>query len=291
MAATAAAANASSTLLTPVAGLPTFADVFGSAGTRLVEYEMDDGTRYECGHGTINLATLTLTRDNPLNTFDASAAAGARYSASSPARINSFASGVTVRCAPLATSFQGGDIFSMGPGIGNGYVNLQTDVNYTAQLEGWRNFLAYLWTGSRPIKSVSIFIRSTMATGKMRVGLMEVSPSGVMTLIREFTENSQFDLTLSGPQTISNFSPLLVPPGPYVLQFVPYDTSGSGRPGLAGSQNHFSDRCGLFGRTGEGRVNNNMISDAGANTLATSKSIASAINTNYSYTPLFTFGI
>lgn len=288
MAATAAAANTNPMTLAAVANLPTWADVFGTSGSRLVEYEIDDGAgHYECGYGTINLATSTLSRDYPTATFDSSAAP--KYNGSNPVRLASFGAAVTVRCAPQAASVGGHENFSAGVGLGNGYLQAQTNVANSTTLQGWRNFMAFLWTGSRPIKAASINVRTAGTSGKLRVGLMEIGASGKLTLLREFTENSQFDLTLSGPQTLSDFAPLWVPPGPYVLQFAPYNTGGT--INLTAAPVNFADRCGMFGRTSDGRVNNNLLSSPGATTLTTSLDISSGIVTNYEQAPLFFLGM
>jgi hypothetical protein len=290
MTATQVSANTNPTALAAVSNLPTWSDVFGSVGSRLVEYEMDDGAgHFECGYGSVNLATGVLSRDYPMATFDAGATP--KYNASTPARLTTFSAGATVRCAPLASSVGGGESFHRtgAGGIGNGYLTSQTDVVYTTGLQGWRSYIGFLWTGTRPITSASIYVRNAATAGKLRVGLMEVSAPGVFNLVKEFTENSLFDLTLTGQQTISNFSRLSLPPGPYVLQFVQVGVSGN--PQLAASPNNVSDRNSIFGRSGDGRVLNGALTDAGATTLATSFSgNPNGGFSTYSMCPLFVFG-
>jgi hypothetical protein len=291
MTATQTAANANPTALSAVAGLPTYADVFGATGTRLVEYEMDDGAgRFECGYGQIDLATMSLSRDYPIATFDAGATP--KYVSGNVPRLTNFGAAVTVRCSPLASAVGGGELHpsaSFFSGIGNGYFNNQGDGFYSTGFQGWRNFFAFLWTGSRPIKSISINVRSAATAGILRVGLMEIVAPTSFRLIQEFTINSQFNAALSGIQTINNFPPLAVPQGPYVLQAV---TSGiSGSFAVSACSGHMSDRMSVFGKQSDGRPINCIIDSAGASTLAASLTgTGNGGAANYANPPQFLFG-
>jgi hypothetical protein len=276
MAATAVAANANPTVISSVTNYPAFSDAFGTSGSRMVEYEMDDGAgHFEIGYGVLNLATSSLSRDFPIATFDA--AATPKYVATGAVVLTTFSAAVNVRCAPHATGAIAATPWSQGMsgnlvGLGNGYYtdNL-TNVDQTlVTLQGWRAYYSYLWTGSRPITSCSIAVKSAGTVG-FRVGIMERTGSGSFALLREFTASSPFDGTVTGVQTRvapTDFAPLYLPPGPYLVQIVP-SASGS-NPTLRGcSANAFVCDGSILGRGTTFGPMVSFLDSAGASTLAT----------------------
>lgn len=291
MSTTAAAANANPTTITAVTNFPTFADLFGSTGSRMVEYELDNGAgKFESGIGTLNLATLSLSRDYPSATYDSGATP--KYVSTTVVPLTSFSGTVNVICSPLATSSASAENFHIAGtyGLGNGYCRTQADVTYSTGLQGWRNYQTFLWNGSRPIKSLTINVNAAGTAGTLRVGIMEITGPNSYNLIQEFTTTTQFSLTATGTQTISNFPPLYLPPGPYIIQFLP--VSGAGSISLKASINNFSEGAGPFGRASDLRVHNTILDSAGASTLATTFSgTGNGGYSDYQNLPCFVFGM
>lgn len=307
MSATAAQANSATTAMTAITNFPTYSDWFGTSGTLYdAAYILDDGAgHYEEGACDIDLSTLTISARRPMSTYDVGATPkGVKAGA---VRLTSFTGTVTVRCGPAARMLAGGESRWMksttagnGGAVGNGYCISRADVTEVTNLQGWRNFTPFLWTGERPIVACNLVVTraavfSAGGTYNTRVGMMEIRPDGSLALVQEFTSTTQFDLTSAVVQTISNFSPLWLPQGPYVLQFVAYSTgSVTTQPQVAGTGSYWADRCSVFPRHSTGRAVNNFLDSAGATTLATTYTATSQYGGG-SFTPItvpdFTFAM
>lgn len=237
MAATAASANANPTTLSAVSNFPAYSDVFGTTGSLCVSYELDDGAgHFEVGHGMLNLATNSLSRDTVLATYDTGATP--KYVNVGAVRLASFSAAVNVRCTPHATDYAASNPWTVAlsgntKGVGNGLFvdNLSNVDARSISLEGWGAYYPFLWTGSRPITSCSVYVKTVGGAGTtFRIGLMERRPDGSLALLREFTATSQFSGTVTGMQTRvapTDFAALAIPPGLYVLQVSPA-VSGTG---------------------------------------------------------------
>jgi hypothetical protein len=236
---TVSAGGAGALTLAAVANTPSYANVFGSTGSRLVEYVATEGNTMECGLGTLALATGVLTRTQIESTWTGSVYATNASLGASPAALT-FTTAATVICAPSAQSFvraaSFNGAFGNGPvGLGNGYatVNMSNPAeNGQTRLDGWRIYFPFLWTGSRPIVSMTLNI-NLAGTGTLLVGLMEMRGNSTLSLIADFTASSPIDATVLGNATRSvasgHFAPVYAPAGPYVVQLVP---TGGTTPGV-----------------------------------------------------------
>jgi hypothetical protein len=222
MSATSASANSNPTTLSAVTNYPTFADVLGSSGTIMVEYDFDDGNGHkELGQGVLNLSTLSLTR-TALVTYDTGATP--KYVAVAPSALTSFSGTVTVKCALAAENFSSApSLFLVGgsapgvPGVGNGFFSSSGSAAAVFTMSAATCYVVpFKWRLRLPIKRASMQV-STAGTSPCPIRMAIYIPQPNQTtadLLIEFTASTQFDGTVVSAQSLTaptNFSAVNVP--------------------------------------------------------------------------------
>jgi len=219
--------------LTAVSGWPTYADVFGATGTRMVEYVVQDaaGLPIEGGVGEINLATMVLSRVLVQWTWN-----GTTYDNTAPTAL-SLASGTKqVICGPTVES---GGIYaaSTTPGDNLGVV-VQTIYQAGTASSQTHQRLSFFWTPIRrtgQISKISLRTNSgyTGGTSSIKAGLYDIDEAGKpFNLLIDF--GSLGSLTSGSTLTSSALAtPVTMPPGDmYAIALLPEFTGGSGTPSI-----------------------------------------------------------
>lgn len=226
MSATAASANTNPALLAAVTNYPSFTDVFGTTGTQLVDYELDDGAgHFEHGIGVLTLSTLSLARTYPTFTYDSGATP--KYKKTAVAPLVTFSAAVNVRCSPSTGVMQ--PTMSMASNIaGDGISALGGD----AQLAGYSTsgigaagyifFAPFTWRGGLSVKRASVYCSGSGTGGSALVGIYALTAPGTLILIQDLTNAgaSAFSLATTGIKSNTSaggaFSEFWLPPGEYV---------------------------------------------------------------------------
>ena len=222
MSATSASANTNPTTLTAVTNYPTFADVLGTSGTIMVEYDLDDGAGHkELGQGVLDLSTLSLTRA-PLATYDSGATP--KYVDVAPSALTSFSATVTVKCALAAENFSSTpSLFLVGgsapgiPGVGNGFFASNAASGLTFTLAANTCYVVpFKWRMRLPIKRASMQVHTAGTSPcPIRMAIYIPQPNQMTAdLLVEFTATTQFDGAIASAQSLTaptNFSAVNVP--------------------------------------------------------------------------------
>jgi hypothetical protein len=167
--------------LAPVAGKPSYANVFGSTGTRWVEYTVTDGDKMEGGFGALDLATMVLTRSKVVWTWD-----GTNYS-TTPAGPLTISSTASVICAANADSALPGHFgrasVSGGWGVNGGpipWANWIMTGNFRAPSTPAANvvyFTPVLWAARVPVSKFWVQVNTAFTAGvRFRYALYEFNP-------------------------------------------------------------------------------------------------------------------
>lgn len=219
--------------LTSVSGWPSYDDVFGTSGTRFVDYTILDsaGVPIEGGVGNIALSTMVLTRTYPAWTWN-----GTTYDATDPSAL-SLASGTkTVICsawtglglAPFIPA-------TVGDNKGHGVLSSHTITSFSLTHQRKVSFPVYIQV-LRPISYVTMRINSgyTGGTSSLGVALYEIGSDGFPG-VRLANFGNLGSLTGSTVVTSSALgTPIWVPEGHYIVDILPQFSGGSGTPNLAG---------------------------------------------------------
>lgn len=218
--------------LTGVSGWPSYDDVFGTTGIRLVDYTILDsaGVPIEGGVGAVDLATMVLTRTLPCFTWT-----GSVYDDTSPAAL-SLASGTkSVICAALS---QTGGIFGLLSSIGD-------NLGLTASLPmaGAFNYafvhqrLEMSWFPLRKatqISQVSMRLNGAYSggTSSLRVGLYEINTSGLpQALLADFGSLGSLSAGVLTSSALA--TPVTLPPSEmYALGVLAQFAGGTGTPAV-----------------------------------------------------------
>lgn len=277
MAATQAEANTNPTTLTAVSGYASFADVFGTSGTRLVNYTLTDGAgNWETGKGVLTLSTLSLDRTWIQATFT-----GTTYVSEGAVALTTFTAAVTVECSPAADDLLPGSMASLSlstvGGLGNGFCEQSVTGPGTMTVQGWQSYYPFRWTGRRPITSCSINVVTAGTAGVLLVGLMELQSGGVGNLVFNATSVNGFNPTVTGIQTLvspTDFVETRLDPGDYLLQIV---NNSSTNPQVSACGTRLSLSAGFLGRNSSWDLVTNFQNNVGATTLAQTFSGAPAV--------------
>lgn len=216
--------------LTGVSGWPGYDDVFGTSGTRLVDYTILDsaGVPIEGGVGAVDLATMVLTRTLPYFTWT-----GSVYDDTSPAALGLASGTKGVICAALS---QTGGIFGLLSSIGD-------NLGLTASLPmaGTFNYgfthqrLEMSWCPLRKatqISQVSMRLNGAYSggTSSLRVGLYEINTSGLpQALLADFGNLGSLSAGVLTSSALG--TPVTLPPSDmYALGVLAQFTGGTGTP-------------------------------------------------------------
>lgn len=210
---TVSAGGSGALTLAAVTGKPTYASVFGTGGARLVEYTILDGNAMEGGVGSVNLATLVLTRMKPTWTWD-----GTTYS-DHPAAALTVSAGATVICAPMANSFGALTATAMGyyaspfgTYSGSGTITLSAN-----QIHYW----PVLMPAAKSLTGFQIGVTTAVASTSIRIGVYEWGLTGWpgALLFEPSGTGYPFDSATTGAKTVTPgagmTSELFLPPGLY----------------------------------------------------------------------------
>lgn len=232
--------------LVAVSGKPTYANVFGSTGTRVVSYTILDASDVpiEGGKGTVTLSTLSLARGEVQFTWD-----GTDYKVHGAASALSLASGTKkVISSAMADDFLPAlhVAGTMGDNIGVApFCAVQNTVNY-GTANGRVEYVPILIPMGRRVSRVSVRVGTgyTGGTSSCRVALYDLGSDG-----RPAARIADFgDLGAITAATLTSSAlgtPVYVPAGWYVVAILPQYTGGSGTPVFTAWNAPFT--CGPFG--------------------------------------------
>jgi hypothetical protein len=226
--------------LTSVSGWPSYDDVFGVTGTRMVDYVVQDSANIpiEGGVGELALSTMVLTRVRVQWTWD-----GTTYDATAPSAV-SLASGTKqVICTPTAEI---GGVYSIPASPSDGLGIATQVVTLTgAAMTLVHERSAFFWAPIRKtgqISTVSLRIAGgyTGGASSIKVGLYDLDETAKpFNLLADFgnlgalAANSNLTSAALG-------TPISVPPGDmYAIAVLPEFSGGSGTPTLATSGGSF----------------------------------------------------
>ena len=220
--------------LTSVSGWPSYDDVFGTSGTRFVDYTILDssGVPIEGGVGSIALSTMVLTRTYPAWTWN-----GTTYDATDPSAL-SLASGTkTVICSawtglglvPFVPSTLGDNkghgVSGVHAGLGGFSLTNQRKFSVPVKIEMLR-----------PITYATMRVTTgyTGGTSSLNVGLYEIGSNGLPG-VRLADFGNLGSLTANTTVTSAALgTPIWLPPGFYMLDILAQYSGGSGSPVLNG---------------------------------------------------------
>jgi hypothetical protein len=219
--------------LTSVSGWPSYDDVFGATGTRMVEYVVQDsaGLPLEGGVGELALSTMVLSRSKVLWTWD-----GTTYDATAPSAL-SLASGTKqVICGPTVET---GGIYaaSTTPGDDLGITTGMAVFAGTTTFFPTHQTCLFFWAPIRnagQISTVSLRVQGgyTGGASSVNVGLYDIDEAGKpFNLLADFGNLGTFS---TGTKTSAALgTPISVPPGHmYAMAVLPQFSGGSGTPAL-----------------------------------------------------------
>ena len=198
---------------------PSWRDVFGSSGERLVSYalrSLESGQR-EGGVGICNLGSHTLARIKPMVTWS-----GSEYSRA-PAGPLAIADNVVVMCAPLAENWPLATAFMVQSGGAACF--LASSVNLgVLQLTSQREYyVPMLWTGAGRINQWGVRVSSAVAGTAVKAAVYQVNTDGGPGP-QLFAFDNIAPPTATGFRTIVQSAGVAVPPGWLYLGLV---TSGT----------------------------------------------------------------
>jgi len=218
--------------LTAVSGWPSYASAFGSSGTRMVDYIIQDatGAPLEGGVGELALSTLVLTRVRVEWTWN-----GTTYDNTAPAAV-SLASGTKqVICGPTA-EIGGVYAASTSPGDNLGVLTLAANSG-TSTLTLVHQRCNFFWAPIKrtgQIRTVSLRIGTgyTGGTSSIKVGLYDIDEVGKpFNLLANF--GSLGSIVAGNMTSAALGTPVNVPPGDmYAIGVLSEFTGGSGTPTL-----------------------------------------------------------
>jgi hypothetical protein len=204
--------------LAAVTGKPTYASVFGSTGSRLVEYTVLDSANVpvEGGMGVVNLSTLVLTRTRAEWTWS-----GTTYNAN-PSGPSAIASGSQVICAPQA----GMDLLTIPGRPTATFSGIHQPANfvsggnwgYSGNLaSNYVFFTPYLWAVRKPVSTFYMHTHTLGASGcRTRYALYEMLPTTGLPgrLVLEGAAEDTTDAS-NGAREVSFGATVVLPPGWY----------------------------------------------------------------------------
>jgi len=216
--------------LAAVTGYPQPTDVFGTSGTKFVEYEICEYTdstfatlsKYEAGYGSLNLATNVLTRTAILKTWN-----GTTYDAKSPTALTfgNTAANIQILLTATTANTRSGLMSTLSLTGANSDIwqPFNTRVTYDSgastftMTSGSRLYIPIEYIYTRPISQVAVEVTTGVASGAVRMGLYDVDPStgGPANLITEFTSSVQIDASATGFRSVTMGTPFWTPPGMY----------------------------------------------------------------------------
>lgn len=220
--------------LTRDGSYPMLTDVFGTSGTLIVEYEADDGSKFESGIGSLALSTNVLTRSTVRETFDS---AGPTYNAANPTAL-SLAGSAKVRVTPLANSFVptvhaanstdcDNGVFAAGNMVDGAFTTFTfaTSTIY---------YVPFLWNRTFPIGKAGVYVNTTQAAQTCRAALYRLGTDGrpdqLVADFDTFSTASNVMVTKSAASFASPTSAFYLPAGWYMAAF-----AASAAAGLAGA--------------------------------------------------------
>jgi hypothetical protein len=219
--------------LTSVSGWPSYDDVFGATGTRMVEYVVQDsaGLPLEGGVGELALSTMVLSRSKVQWTWD-----GTTYDATAPSAL-SLASGThQVICGPTVET---GGIYAASTTPGDNF-GITTGMAVFGGPGGYffvHQRCEFFWAPIRnagQISTVSLRLPLGYSGGasSLNVGLYDIDEAGKpFNLIADF---GNLGALSTGNKTSGALgTPISVPPGNmYAMAVLPQFSGGSGSPAL-----------------------------------------------------------
>jgi hypothetical protein len=206
--------------LSDVSNRPNFDDVFGSSGTRLVSYAINEDAngKYEWGIGTLTLSTLSLARTKIKATFT-----GGTYDNTNPSAVSFGTSGVTIWCAPLADDFVPSIPFvtvaspADDMGIPSAHLWVNSNLAVTLNLE---YYVPFLWLGQGDVVQAAIRVTTGVASSNGKVALYEMLSTGLPGVqLADFGVLSTVT-SASNVATTASPLPLNLPVGWYYAGFV-----------------------------------------------------------------------
>lgn len=219
--------------LASVTGYPQPTDVWGTSGTRFIEYEICEYTdstfatlsKYERGIGSLVLSTNVLTRTQILATWTSggsynqiNATALTFGNTAANIQILTGASTATQKMA-LPSTFSVTSSNSDGWQPFNTRMTYDTNVGTYTVTNGQREYIPVEFVYGRPISQVAVDVTSASASTNLRMSLyeMDVSTGGPANLITEFTSATQITTTSTGYRSVTMGSPVSIPPGFYYI--------------------------------------------------------------------------
>jgi hypothetical protein len=212
--------------LASLSGWPTYASAFGSSGTRFVAYSVSEYTnsslnvlsKYESGIGTIDLATLILTRTDIAVTWD-----GTTYDTSTPAAVSfgTTAANVLVTCDPgagLVPDVAPWVVTSVGDGLG-----LIPASNVTASTQALtanvETYVPFWYAGNPDIAQIGVSVTTAVASTHVKAGLFDMGQDGLPnTRFYDLNSASPWDTSTTGSKTVSGT--FYIPPGWYYFGLI-----------------------------------------------------------------------
>jgi hypothetical protein len=227
---TSSTGGSSTVTLSSVTGFPQPSDVFGTSGTRLVNYTISEYTdstfstlsKFERGVGSLVLSTGVLTR----SVIGATWTSGGSYNVANPTALSFGSTAANIQILLTATA---NTQRPAQPSIQNAFgdtrwqpINTRCQADSNAGALTLTNGTEYLipieFSFARPITSIGVEV-TTAAAGSARVALYEWDTDGLGgNLITEFTSAAQIDLsTTTGVKSVTPASPIWIPPGWYYV--------------------------------------------------------------------------
>jgi hypothetical protein len=211
--------------LAAVSGSPQYTDVFGTSGSRFVEYtaiQWTDSTRSviakaQGGVGSLNLATNVLTQTNIMWAWD-----GTTYDPTSPTEVTFTAGSSTTRvyCSMGAGIALGGMPFTAtaSPSEDLGMLSMHyasTFVSSAAMVVDQEKYLPHWWHGTKEIVQCGIRVQTNVASGACKHAIYECGSDGLPgKKIADIAVGTPYDCSTTGNKTAS-VSGLWLPPGWY----------------------------------------------------------------------------
>ena len=212
--------------LASVSGWPQPSSVFGTSGTRMVQYEICEYTdatfatlaNYERGVGSLVLSTGVLTR-NPAATWNAttytSTGATALSIGATAANVQILLSANTVTQAPALPTMQS-TLFGTGLSPFNTRQTADSAGGTAALTANTNYYIPVQFAFGKPLTAVAVEVTTLVAATNVRIAVYDWGTDGLpQNLVHEFTSGTQVDSSSTGVKTITGN--WFIPPGWYWL--------------------------------------------------------------------------
>lgn len=212
--------------LAAITGWPQVTSAFGSSGTRLVSYVINEYTdstkavlaKSEAGRGSIVLSTNVLTRSVVRSTWG-----GTTYNAANPtalsfgntaANIDIILTDASYGQCPNVPAIRGSnwELFDTRS-------QYDTNISTFTMVAGTKYYTPCEFRFGKAITAIAIEATSIATTGNIRMGVYDWGTDGLpANLLTEFTSSSQIGVnTSTGIKSVTLGTPYYLPPGWYFL--------------------------------------------------------------------------